>query len=93
MRKKDVWEPLSTELSLRNTRYPEEFPEGAYGMDAVTNFSLGKETFETGGVAQSAFTYEAREFHEGMPRQMDGSHPTHDNPDDSYERPLEGDLQ
>lgn len=58
----------------------EEFPEGPYGapvgkMKPVQN----KETpWQEGQQYYSNFTYENRSLHAGLPRQMEGAHPTHD---------------
>ncbi|GAB7386915.1 hypothetical protein BSNK01_07510 [Bacillaceae bacterium] len=68
--------------SQRNEIIPEEFPEGPYG--SPMNFPLSQE-WEPYEHAISAFTYEARQFHEGIPRREPGSHPTHDDPQDSRE--------
>lgn len=68
---------LKTVESQRNELVPEEFPEGPVG--AATNFPLGKSTpWRPGQHAGPRFTYEMREFHEGIPRVIPGSHPTHD---------------
>jgi hypothetical protein len=60
---------------------PEEFPDGPYG--AAHNQKLGKSTpWEPGQQIHSAFTYEMREFHEGLERDYPGSHPRRDEPEE-----------
>jgi len=73
---------LKTVESQRNELVPEEFPEGPVG--AATSYQLGKSSpWRPGQHAGPQFTYEMREFHEGLQREMPGSHPTHDEPNES----------
>ncbi|SMO83658.1 hypothetical protein [Melghirimyces algeriensis] len=80
-RRNTSYNDLKSVESQRNELVPEEFPEGPYG--ATTNEDvLGKESpWRASQHASPRFTYEMREFHEGIPRQVPGSHPTHDDPD------------
>ncbi|RAL27006.1 hypothetical protein [Thermoflavimicrobium daqui] len=74
------YKELKTVESVRNEILPEEFPEGPYG--STRNEKLGKSTpWEKDQHAVSNFAYENREFHEGLQREMPGSHPTHDDPE------------
>jgi hypothetical protein len=63
--------------SQKSELLPEEFPEGPYG--SPMNFSLSHD-WKPGQHAISAFSYENRGFHEGIERQVQPSHPTHDQP-------------
>lgn len=76
---------LKTVESLRNEYIAEEFPEGPYG--AATNEDvLGKETpFRASQHASPQFTYENREFHQGLMRPDPTAHPTHDEEGKSVE--------
>ncbi|MGG0716117.1 hypothetical protein ABE096_00755 [Robertmurraya massiliosenegalensis] len=62
----------------------EEFPDGPYGspinQDKPVENKAGP--WEEGQRSNSGFTYENRTLHEDMPRQMEGSHPTHDKEDE-----------
>ncbi|MDQ0219661.1 cytosolic protein [Peribacillus cavernae] len=67
----------------------EEFPEGSYGAargksDPVENKST---PWEEGQRYYSAFTYENKSLHENLPRQYDGAHPMHDDPDSEEQPP------
>lgn len=73
----------------RNYLIPEEMPEGAYGAP-IGEFTIveNKSTpWKEGQRHYSAFNYENKTLHENLPRQVDGAHPTHDNPDVSTEPP------
>ncbi|MEJ8544027.1 hypothetical protein [Brevibacillus borstelensis] len=77
---------LSTVESQRNEILQEEFPEGPYGA-ATNEARLGKATgWEPGQHSTSTrFTYETRQMHKDLPRQLPGAHPVHDNPDATEE--------
>jgi hypothetical protein len=68
---------FDTVNSQRNELIPEEFPEGPYG--SPNNFELGHNWQEDQHVI-SAFAYENRQFHEGIERQIEPRHLTHDDP-------------
>ncbi|WP_409344862.1 hypothetical protein [Paenibacillus sp. MBLB4367] len=69
---------LATVESQRNDLVPEEFPEGPYGSELVSE-SLGKSTpWRDTQRPLSAFTYENRDFHAGLPRVHPGDHDLHD---------------
>ncbi|SFI87632.1 hypothetical protein [Thermoflavimicrobium dichotomicum] len=80
MSKQPDFKEFKTVESMRNEILPEEFPEGPYGSSR--NEKLGKNSpWEADQYRVSAFTYENREFHEDLQRQIPGSHPLHDDPD------------
>ncbi|WP_132768022.1 hypothetical protein [Tepidibacillus fermentans] len=75
---------VGTVESQRDNLLPEEFPEGPYG--SPINRSLEKDTpYLESQRATSNFTYEYKQFHEGIERQEPNAHPTHDNPDKNNE--------
>ncbi|WP_028776822.1 hypothetical protein [Shimazuella kribbensis] len=76
-KKKKEYEELDTVIAYHSEMALEEFPEGPYGA-AHNEEKLGKNSPWLPGQHTSAFTYENRKFHEGIERQMPGSHPTHD---------------
>lgn len=84
-RRNTPYNDVKTVESMRNEVIPEEFAEGPYG--AATNEDvLGKESpWRASQHAAPQFTYEMRELHEGIPRQIPGRHPTHDDPDRDQE--------
>lgn len=87
-RRNTPYRDVKTVESLRNEYIPEEFPEGSYGA-ATHEEVLGKTSpWRASQHASPQFNYEMRELHEGIPRQVPGSHPTHDDP----KRNTEGDA-
>ncbi|WP_091742894.1 hypothetical protein [Marininema mesophilum] len=82
---KKKYTDVGTVESQRNDVFPEEFPEGSFGS-SINEATLGKQSpWLPTQHAAPQFTYEMRRFHEGIPRQMPGSHPTHDDPDRNEE--------
>lgn len=80
---------FSTVETQRNFLTAEEFGEGPYGSPIgkdtpVTNKSTA---WEAGQRHYSAFNYEFKSLHQNLPRQMDGAHPPHDDPDKNEEPP------
>lgn len=74
---------LATVESQRNDLTAEEFPEGPYGS-ALLQESLGKSTpWRRDQRPPNTFSYENREFHEGLPRAYPGDHETHDEAADN----------
>ena len=78
--------PLSTEYDQNHTYFLEEFPEGAYGSSV--HLPLSKKDWKEDMHPAPQFTYEARGFHEGIPRRDPDAHPTHDDPTTSQQGPL-----
>ncbi|MDC3418212.1 hypothetical protein [Aquibacillus salsiterrae] len=67
----------------------EEYPEGAFGSPKGKNVPVeNKDTpWKEGQQYYSNFTYENRNFHEDLPRQVPGAHPTHDEDGKEREEP------
>lgn len=68
---------------------PEEFPDGPYGsdirkMEPVENKST---PWLEGQRRYSAYNYEFKSLHQDLPRQMDGAHPPHDDPNKDEQQP------
>lgn len=75
---------VSTVESQRNALIPEEFPEGPYGSSLLVE-TLGKSTpWRASQRRTSAFAYENKNLHEGIPRQYPPEHETHDENQDEY---------
>ncbi len=78
--KNTQYSELSTVESQRNEIIPEEFPDGPYGA-ATHEIKLGKATgWEKDQHVISNFSYEYRNFHQGLERKDPSAHPTHDSP-------------
>jgi hypothetical protein len=76
--KKKEYKELDTVIAYHSEMALEEFPEGPYGA-SHNEEKLGKNSPWLPGQHTSAqFTYENRQLHEGIERQMPGSHSTHD---------------
>jgi hypothetical protein len=85
----EVYTDFSNVETQRNFLTAEEFPEGPFGSSIGKNEPVkNKETpWEPGQQFYSNFTYENRNFHEDIPRQFPGAHPTHDEKSKESEDP------
>jgi len=82
---------VSNVEKMRNFLTSEEMPEGAYGSpinvdDPVENKST---PWREGQRYYTPSSYENRSLHQGMPRQMEGAHPTDDDPSQEQEAPYQ----
>lgn len=91
MGKKDAekYTELSTVEKQQNFLTAQEFPEGPYGSpirmdEPVQNKST---PWQEGQRYYSNFNYEFKSLHQGLPRQMEGAHPPHDDPDTDVQPP------
>lgn len=83
MDREEEYADFSNVVKQHNFLTAEEFPEGPYESaikagEPVENKST---PWEKGQQYNSNFTYEARNFHQDLPRQYPGAHPTHDDKD------------
>ncbi|MBA4536001.1 cytosolic protein [Bacillus aquiflavi] len=88
-KEKETYTDFSNVETQRNFLIPEQMPEGPYGAprgkdEPVQNKST---PWREGQRYYSAFNYEFKSFHQNLPRQMEGSHPPHDDPDKNEEQP------
>jgi hypothetical protein len=86
---KEDYHDFSNVEAQRNFLVPESLPEGPYGSligkdEPVQNKST---PWKKGQRYYSAFNYENKTLHKNLPRQMDGAHPTHDDPDHDRQEP------
>lgn len=82
---------VSTVETRKNFIIFEEYPEGAYGAVRGEDDPVeGKSTpWEEGQRTYSNFNYEFKSFHQDLPREYPGAHPTHDDPDENQEPPYD----
>ena len=76
----------------KNYVIPEEFPEGSYGSSQGENDLVENKStpWREGQRSYSAYNYEFKSLHQNLPRQMEGAHPTHDDPSKNEEPPYTG---
>lgn len=80
---------LSNVEARRNFLTAEEYPEGPYGSSIRQNDPVQNKStpWTEGQRPYSAFNYENKTLHQDLPRQMDGAHPTHDDPEKDEQPP------
>ncbi|WP_040203907.1 hypothetical protein [Neobacillus jeddahensis] len=80
---------LSNVEKQRNFLAAEEYPEGPYGSPIGRDVPVqNKNTpWQEGQRWYSNFNYEVKSLHQDLPRQMEGAHPPHDDPDTDVQPP------
>jgi hypothetical protein len=80
---------LSTVEKQRDYLTAEEMPEGPYGSPiGKDNPVQNKSTpWQEGQRYYTPFNWENKSLHQDLPRQMDGAHPPHDDPDTDEQEP------
>jgi hypothetical protein len=75
----------------RNYLTVNHMPEGPYGSPIGKNDPVQNKTtpWKEGQRYYSAYNYEFKNLHENLPRQMEGAHPTHDDPDTGEQPPYQ----
>lgn len=90
--KEDItYTDVSNVETKRNFVIPEDLPEGPYGAPRGEHTLVENKStpWREGQRSYSAFNYENKSLHQGMPRKFPGAHPTHDDPDRDTEPPYE----
>lgn len=87
----DVYSDFSNVEAQKNFLTVNHMPEGPYGAPkGETEPVQNKRTpWQEGQRFYSAFNYEFKNFHENLPRQMEGAHPTHDDPKTGEQPPYQ----
>ncbi|AZU63827.1 cytosolic protein [Neobacillus mesonae] len=82
---------LSNVEKQRNYLTAEEFPDGPVGSPFRKDepVQLKSTPWKEGQRRYSAFNYENKSLHQDLPRQMEGSHPTHDDPNTDEQPPYD----
>ncbi|KMY55194.1 cytosolic protein [Bacillus sp. FJAT-27231] len=67
--------------TMRNYLTVEQTPEGPYGAPRGKDEPVENKSspWEEGQRFYSAFNYENKSLHQGLPRRFPGAHPTHDD--------------
>jgi hypothetical protein len=86
---REKYSDFSNVEKQRNYVTAEDLPDGPYGSPIGKHEPTeGKSTpWREGQRSYSNFNYEFKSLHQGMPRQEAGAHPTHDDPDESEQKP------
>lgn len=88
-KEQEAYTDFSNAETQKNFIIPEDLPEGPYGspINATEPVQNKSTPWEEGQRPYSAFNYEFKSLHQNLPRQMDGAHSTHDDPDVNEEQP------
>ncbi|MDF2788873.1 MAG: hypothetical protein K0S80_1971 [Neobacillus sp.] len=80
---------LSNVEKQKNFLTAEEFPDGPFGSPIRKDKPVQNKStpWQEGQRYYSNFNYENKAFHQDIPRQMEGAHPTHDDPHKEEQQP------
>lgn len=86
---KDQYSDFANVEKRENYLTAEEYADGPYGSPFRKNdpVELKSTPWKEGQRRYSSFNYEFKSLHQEMPRQMEGAHPTHDDPDADVQPP------
>jgi hypothetical protein len=87
----ELYTDFSNVETQRTFLTKEEFADGPFGSPIRKNekVEIKSTPWKHGQQFYSNFTYENRNFHEDLPRQFPGAHPTHDEKGKDTEEPYE----
>lgn len=85
----EVFSDLSNVEKQKNYLTAEEFPDGPYGSPIHADKPVENKSTEwkEGQRFYSNFNYENKSLHQELPRQMEGAHPPHDDPEKDVQEP------
>jgi hypothetical protein len=88
-KKEEKYTDLSNVEKRRNYLTFEEYPEGPYGSPMGSDEPVQNKStpWKEGQRTYSNFNWENKQLHQDLPRQMDGAHPPHDDPDSDVQDP------
>ncbi|WHX99841.1 cytosolic protein [Neobacillus sp. DY30] len=80
---------LSNVEKRENFLTAEEFPDGPFGSPIRKDKPVQNKStpWHEGQRYYSNFNYENKTFHQDIPRQMEGAHPVHDDPNQEEQPP------
>ena len=92
--KDEEYSDFSNVETQRNFLTAEEYPEGPFGSPIGENEAVENKStpWKEDQQYYSNFAYEARNFHEDLPRQLPGAHQTHDENGKDTEDPYKDSL-
>ncbi|MBM7648550.1 hypothetical protein JOC78_001496 [Bacillus ectoiniformans] len=91
MEEEEKYTDFSNVEAGRNFLTPEQLPEGPYGSPINKDKPVSNKStpWEEGQRYYSAFNYENKTLHQHLPRQMEGAHPPHDDPEENESPPYD----
>jgi hypothetical protein len=85
----EIYSDFSNVEKRNNYLTAEEFPDGPFGSPIRANepVELKSTEWKEGQRRYSNFNYENKSLHQELPRQMEGAHPPHDDPNKDTQEP------
>ena len=85
----EIYTDFSNVDKQKNYLTSEELPEGPYGSPIRKDKPVQNKStaWEKGQRFYTPFNYEFKSLHQNLPRQMEGAHPPHDDPEADEQPP------